>query len=107
MAQSYKPLIAEMFLAGRGITGKLAEPGSVDLSETPSIEAPVTLEGLVGLVEKARGNNAWAIILFHGVGGDYIPVPAEVHEGFIKYLAENRKTVYTDTFGAIAGIIKK
>jgi hypothetical protein len=41
------------------------------------------------------------------VAGDYISVTKEVHEGFVKYLAENRKTIYTDTFGSIAGIINK
>jgi len=106
MAQSYKPLVAEMFLAARGVTGKYAVPGGIDLIETPCFEAPVTTEGLVSLLEKAKEDGNWVIILFHGVGGDYIAVSKEVHEGFIKYLAENRKTVYADTFGNIAGIIK-
>jgi peptidoglycan-N-acetylglucosamine deacetylase len=106
MAQSYKPLIAEMFIAARGVTGKYAEAGKFDLMETPCFEAPVTVEGLISLVEKAKEKKSWAIILFHGVGGDYISVTKEVHAVFIKYLAGNRKTVYTDTFGAMAGIIK-
>jgi peptidoglycan/xylan/chitin deacetylase (PgdA/CDA1 family) len=107
MGKSYKPLIKEMFLAARGVTGEYAQPESVDLSETPCFEAPAAVEGLIKLVEKAKEKNSWVIILFHGVAGDYISVTKEVHEGFVKYLAENRKTIYTDTFGSIAGIINK
>jgi peptidoglycan/xylan/chitin deacetylase (PgdA/CDA1 family) len=107
MAQSYKPLIKDMFLAARGVNREYARPEIADLNEVPCFEAPVTAEGIIEIVEKAKQDRAWAVILFHGVGGDYISVTKEVHEEFIKYLAENRKSVYTDTLGAIAQYVKQ
>jgi peptidoglycan/xylan/chitin deacetylase (PgdA/CDA1 family) len=107
MAQSFKPLIKEMFIAARGVTREYAQPETADLNEVPCFEAPVIAEGIIEIVEKAKQDRAWAVILFHGVGGDYISVTKEVHEAFIKYLAQNRETIYTDTFGSIAGMIQK
>jgi peptidoglycan-N-acetylglucosamine deacetylase len=106
MGKSYKPLIEEMFMAARAIKKEYADPENTDLFETPSMEAPDSAAGLIELVEKAKKENSWAIILFHGVGGDYISVTKEAHEGFIRYLADNRKSIYIDTFGTIAGLIK-
>lgn len=105
MTQSYKPLIMQMCTAARGVMQELAVPGRLDMSEAPCFEAPVTVKGLIDIVEKAAAANSWAIILFHGVGGDYIPVSKETHAEFVKYLAKNKDCIHTACFGSIAGLI--
>lgn len=104
MGRSYKPLVAEMFMAARGVKEEYAMPGNIDLMEIPSFEANTDAAGLVRMVEGAKECGGWAVILFHGIGGDYISVKTEAHEGLVKYLAENKKTIYTDTFGKIAAL---
>ncbi len=107
MGQSYKPLVSEMFFAARGAKQEYAVPGQIDIMETPCLEANTGAEGLIKIVEEAKKTGSWAIILFHGIGADYISVTKEAHEVFIKYLAENRAGLHIDTFGAVAGLLAK
>lgn len=53
---------------------------------------------LIAFVEKIAKQGGQANIIFHGVGGDYLSVSKEAHEQFVRYLAKNRKTYWTDTY---------
>jgi len=35
---------------------------------------------------------------FHGIGGDYLSVSAQAHAELLRFLADNRQLVWTDTF---------
>ena len=37
-------------------------------------------------------------ITFHGIGGDYLGVSAQAHEELLRFLAANRRLVWTDSF---------
>jgi peptidoglycan/xylan/chitin deacetylase (PgdA/CDA1 family) len=78
--ESYVPLIASLFIAGRTVEWGAADPLSVSLAEVPSYDAEgLSGDELVGLVQDAAASGGWAVFLFHGVGGDYSAVSAEAH----------------------------
>jgi len=54
--------------------------------------------GLIEFVKKAEDANGMAVLMFHGVGGNYIKVSAEAHELLLKYLAQHRKDIWVGTF---------
>jgi peptidoglycan/xylan/chitin deacetylase (PgdA/CDA1 family) len=107
LTQSYKPIIKEMFSAARGVTEDIADPVKADLYDVPCFGVTCGAEGMIEIAERARASGSWAVILFHGVGGDYISVETKAHEGFLKYLVENRDTIWTAPFGEISGFISK
>ncbi len=107
MSESYIPLIRGMFTAARGIKDEIADPYTVELYDTPSIGVTCGGKEMIDLVKQAESSGGWMIFLFHGVGGDYISVTTDAHAQLVEYLSGNRNSVYTDTFGKIAGHIKK
>lgn len=57
---------------------------------------------LIALVKDAVARGGFVALTFHGVGGDYLSVTREAHEALLRYLAANRKLVWTDTYLKIA-----
>lgn len=55
-------------------------------------------EQLIEYVEKTSRSAKLINIVFHGIGGDYMSVDAAEHAKFLKYLSENRKVYWTDTY---------
>jgi peptidoglycan/xylan/chitin deacetylase (PgdA/CDA1 family) len=102
MEQSYKPLISEMFLAARGVKQEYAIPGQIEMMDVPCFEANTGADGMIKIIEKAKETGGWAVILFHGIGADYISVTAEDHRKFVEYLSKNKNALYIDTFGKTA-----
>jgi hypothetical protein len=43
------------------------------------------------------------VIMFHGVGGDYITTATDVHQKVLDYLKENKKDIWVATFGEAMG----
>jgi hypothetical protein len=66
-----------------------------------------TGKDLIAWVKQAQEKGGWVVLLFHGVGGDYLPVSLEAHKELLAYLAKNKKTIWTGTFGEVAGYLKK
>ncbi len=106
LSVSYKPLIEKMFIAARGTFSGYAKPGEFPQYEAPCFGVEEDGQGLINIVKEAEKTGSWAIILFHGVGGDYISVTAEAHETLLKYLKGN-KDVWTARFGDAARYIKE
>jgi peptidoglycan/xylan/chitin deacetylase (PgdA/CDA1 family) len=107
---SYLPAIAPQFIAikaggGDAVTASMAalDPYAV------TVLAPVGLSGkqLIAMVEQAAAKGTMANFTFHGVGGDYLTTSAAAHEELLKYLADNRKIYWTDTFLNIMTYVKK
>ena len=107
LRKSFVPVIKEKFSAARGVTEEIADPENVDLYDAPCFGVTCGAKGMIDIVEKALETGGWAIILFHGIGGDYISVEASAHREFLHYLAAEKKNVITAPFGEISGLIEK
>ncbi|WP_269531590.1 polysaccharide deacetylase family protein [Chitinimonas sp. BJYL2] len=53
---------------------------------------------MIAIVREAARKGTMASLTFHGVGGDYLSVSREAHEGLVRYLAEHKTIYWTDTF---------
>lgn len=71
---------------------------------SPAADAPKFLEnGFVGAsgsemiawVKQVESAGGLGVIVFHGVGGDYLSVTAEAHQQLLDYLAAHRETIWT------------
>lgn len=88
--------------AGGG-SGIIASMAQLDLHAV-TVLAPADMSGkqLIDLVKAAVAKGTMLNLTFHGVGGDYLAISREAHEQLLAYLAENRATIWTDTFLNIA-----
>lgn len=73
------------------------------------VAAPVGLTGkqLIAIVQRAAGQGTMVNVTFHGIGGDYLSVSAQAHEELVRFLADNRQMVWTDTFINIMQHVKR
>lgn len=58
---------------------------------------------MIAWVKQVEDAGGLGIVVFHGVGGDYLSVTAEAHQQLVDYLAAHRKTVWTATYSAAVG----
>ncbi len=58
----------------------------------------VSGEQLIELVKNVPKKTSLVNIIFHGIEGDYLSVSAEAHNELLKFLADNSKDYYVDTF---------
>jgi hypothetical protein len=57
---------------------------------------------MIGFVAKAVDAGGLAVFMFHGVGGGHdIDIAREAHRELVGWLAAQRGTVWTDTFGRV------
>jgi peptidoglycan/xylan/chitin deacetylase (PgdA/CDA1 family) len=107
---SYLPAIGPEFVAikaggGDAVTASMErlDPYAV------TVMAPVGLSGkeLIAMVEQAAAKGTMVNFTFHGIGGDYLTTSSAAHAELVKYLADNRKTYWTDTFLNIMTYVKK
>lgn len=108
--RSYCPLIAERFLAGRGIgEGTFAnDPVGVDLSKvwgTPC-EGRSGAE-MIGIVEDQAAAGKWVVLVFHTINGPWLSVCSDDFNRLLAHLHRNRRRILVDTFGAIAAKVKQ
>lgn len=68
--QSYVPLIAELFVAGRGWLDEAAnDPSYVDLAQTMGVEMDgKDFAQIRPLLDEARKNGAWLVLAGHDIG---------------------------------------
>jgi peptidoglycan/xylan/chitin deacetylase (PgdA/CDA1 family) len=104
--QSYAGLVSNLFLAARGIEARVANPHRERLDLVPACDGAKPKEALVALVDRAVTEGGWLVLLFHGVGGDYISVSLDAHEALLNYLGQRRDTIWTETFGAVAAHVR-
>lgn len=53
---------------------------------------------LIAYVKSVQKRRGMGIIMFHGIGGDYITTSSAVHQQLLDYLKENRKDIWVTTF---------
>jgi hypothetical protein len=73
--QSYVPVIAKHFIAGRGLGEIPNHPATCDLHYVWSymIRGNTEME-LIGMAEKAGLMGRWTILTFHGISAGHLPV---------------------------------
>lgn len=101
--QSYVPLVAERFVAGRVRGEQANDPGRCDLHHLWSWPAE-RMGGaeLIGLAEQAVGEGRWGIFTFHGVGDGHLPVAAADLERLCAFLARQRTRIWTAPVATVA-----
>jgi len=103
--QTYVPLIAEHFIAGRG-GGEIGfhnHPYNSDLA----CVAGLTCQGMngpemVGLVERAARQGRWAILVFHGIDQGGLGTAAAQFSELLDHLAANRERIWTAPVAEVA-----
>ena len=72
----------------------------LDLLKVPSygLEGNTPAEKLIAYVEKVQQSGGMGIIMFHGIGGDYITTSSSAHRTLLAYLKENKKEIWVTTF---------
>jgi peptidoglycan/xylan/chitin deacetylase (PgdA/CDA1 family) len=101
-SQSYTHLVDQRFTAARGVEPRLAKPAAESLSMVPAYDGATDAATLVALLNEALTTGGWLVFLFHGVGGDHMPVALDAHEALLAELDRRRSEVWTGTFGAVA-----
>lgn len=76
-----------------------AEVSALDRMRIPAkaFDADVTGAELIAWVEHAVDGGGLTVLLFHGVGGEHLPVSAEAHAELLDWLAAHRDQVWTTT----------
>ncbi len=105
---SFVDSIRPLFPAARG-GGDIPETmKGLDVYDVPSwgVIDP-TGDELIAYVKDAVEKGTMAVFMFHSVGGGYLNVSAEAHEELLKYLAQNRQSIWSDTFMNVMNYVKK
>jgi hypothetical protein len=53
---------------------------------------------MIAWVKEVEKSEGVGVIVFHGVGGDYLSVSAEAHQQLLDYLAAHRAEIWTATY---------
>lgn len=73
---------------------------NLDFFKVPALAVDSATQGpeLIGFVDSVKQAGALGVLVFHGVGGDYLAISSEAHEQLLNYLAKHRKTIWTAGF---------
>jgi hypothetical protein len=107
--QSYVPLIARHFLAGRigGEYGFGNHPAVVDLAYVWGL--PVErMSGyeMIGLVEEITAQGRWAVLIFHEIDGSRLTVGSHDFRMLLNHLRRRSNAIWTAPVNEIANKIK-
>ena len=103
--QSYVPVVARHFLAGRGFRDEyLNAPGICDLAKLGGTELDgLPAAELFSLLERAAENHLWLVFAGHEVGsGGHQTTRADALDQFAAYCADPNNGVWIDTVANIA-----
>jgi peptidoglycan/xylan/chitin deacetylase (PgdA/CDA1 family) len=72
------------------------------------VASPSEVSGadMIAWVERVRAAGALGIIVFHGIGGDYLAVSDEAHRELVAHLAAHQDTIWTARFSDAMDYIK-
>ena len=56
---------------------------------------------MIAWVKQVESAGALGIVVFHGVGGDYLSVTAEAHQQLLDYLAAHRSRIWTAPYSEV------
>jgi len=109
--EALEPLLTDLFFAARGtLTNQVADPANgLNLFDIDCTQADGrSLDELKQLVEQARANGGWAVLVIHGVGAGTHDLysEADVHQLFIGWLAR-QQAVWTAPLRTIARYVRQ
>lgn len=86
--------------AGGDTSAVITDFKTIDKLRVPSygLNGSETGEQLIAFVKKVQQKGGMGIIMFHGIGGDYITVSAEAHRQLLDYLKKNETEIWVTTF---------
>lgn len=97
--RSYRALVRAHYRAARGMQERLCEPWTEDLQHTAALDGQgLSAEALIAKAAAAAETGAWAVYMFHGVGGEHLAVSAEAHARFLKHLSSDAASYWVATF---------
>ena len=103
-----KPLLASGLsrFARGGDRGIITNTDSLNYAMIPTLPAHtgISADSLIAYVQEAVEKGGLAIIVFHGVGGDYLTVEADEHKKLLDFLA-SRPDIWVGTFSEVLNAI--
>jgi len=104
---TFRKEVSLLFAGARGVDKRLTSPSDVDSFMLPGFGvAGKTSKEMIAYVKSVQKSGSVAILLFHGVGGDYLSMAAEEHAALLFFLNQNRELFWIDTVVNIADHIK-
>ena len=81
----------------------IVDPRTVDPFRVPCLAFPesATAADYIAFVEQVKRAGGMGVIVFHGVGGDWLKVSNEAHRGLLRYLKEHEREVWTAPFQTV------
>jgi peptidoglycan/xylan/chitin deacetylase (PgdA/CDA1 family) len=85
---------------GGGGNPLITDFDNLDIYNVPLLAAQKgeSAERLIDFVKTVVEHQGMGVLLFHGVGGDYLDVSAEVHQELVDYLAKNAADIWVVPF---------
>ena len=103
--QSYVPVVARHFLAGRGLSeyGFGNQPGYFDLASAGGIRVD-RMSGfeMIGLVEELTTRGQWIILVFHDIDGGVLSVAGDDYRMLLRYLNRRQHDIWTAPVAEVA-----
>lgn len=98
-SHSFLPVTQELYLASRGVSPQLQSMRELDFNNTPAFDlSSHDFAQTIAYLEDCYENGTVAILLNHGVGGDYLVTDSQLHQEILDYLAANQDRFWIDTF---------
>ncbi|MGO9138344.1 MAG: polysaccharide deacetylase family protein [Syntrophales bacterium] len=109
--RSYVPVVEQLFSAacggGSASDGPLIDPLRVNLYDVPAGDmGRKGAEYSIKMVKEAEKTGKWLVFSFHGIGSGWLITETKELEGLLRYLSENRESVWTAPFGRVAEYIR-
>ena len=84
-------------------------PARIDPWRIPATSFPSDATGadLIAAARHAEAGGGLLVIVFHGVGGDYLQTGDAAHRRLVGWLAAHRRTVWTATLGEAVAWIRR
>ena len=85
---------------GGDVDAVITDFKKLDKLQVPSygLDGGETADKLISFVKDVQKAGGMGIIMFHGIGGDYLTVSAEAHQQLLNYLTANQSEIWVTTF---------
>jgi peptidoglycan/xylan/chitin deacetylase (PgdA/CDA1 family) len=69
------------------------------------LEDHTPVDVVLGFVKSVEESGGMGVIMFHGVGGDYITTDTDVHQKLVDYLVAHRSSIWVGTFQEVMDFV--
>jgi peptidoglycan/xylan/chitin deacetylase (PgdA/CDA1 family) len=86
----------------------ITAPNNLDPFHVPSrmFSTLNSAADLIAFAESVRKSGGMGVFMFHGVGGDYLNVSAEMHRALLLYLKQHEAEIWIGTFQEVMDFVK-